>query len=162
MIGGDTAGKDHNLALIAAEAAWGHGADPAFLAHEGPIAAWARAVLEKHLPHKLLHAMVRRARVTLVKAKRPWAVVKGPATAVIATAARIGWAFIDAVTAYTDRGREVQLLKDSPAMVVRLVRESVKRWRWRKVHGGEVGGEQQEVVWQLVAEVIKSAVWLGG
>ena len=59
------------------------------------------------------------------RAKRQWAVVKGPAAAVCATLARIGWTMVDATTAYTDRQLEVSFLKDSPAMVERLIRESV-------------------------------------
>ena len=80
------------------------------------------------MPHKMLHSTIRRARKTLVKARRPWAVVKGLATAVTAMAARIGWTIVDVAAAFADMGREVQFLRDSPAMVVRLVRESVKRW----------------------------------
>ena len=156
VIGGGTAGKDHNLALIAAEASWGHRADPAFAAHEGPIVAWARAMWECWLPQKMMHCMVRRARVALVKARRPWSSVKGPGAAAVATAARIGWTVIDAATAYTDAGREVCFLRDSPAMVALLVQDSVRRWRWNRVCGSMAGEVQKEVVWQPVAQLLKS------
>ena len=151
LVGGAAAGKNPNLVLVAADAASGNAMDPAFAAHTDPVVHWASAVWEGWMPVEWLQRTLKNARVELTRAKRQWFVVKGPAAAVCATLARIGWTMVDATTAYTDRDLEVSFLKDSPAMVKRLVRESVRRWRWRAVgmaggggHGSTNGGTDLE------------------
>ena len=129
LVGGAAAGKDPNLVLVASDAATGKVMDPAFVAHTDPIVHWACAVWERWMPLEWLQSSLSKAKLDLTRAKKQWAVVKGPAAAVCATLARIGWTMVDVTTAYTDRNVEVSFLKDSPAMVKRLVQESVRRWR---------------------------------
>ena len=87
------------------------------------------------------------AKRTLTCAKRPWEAVKGPAAAMVATAARLGWTAIDELTLITDMGEEIVMSKDPPAMVKKKVHEAVRRWRWQmegvgrsRANGGGLGG----------------------
>ena len=162
IIGGSAAGKDPNMVLIAAGAKAGLASDPAFAAHVEPIGQWAEAVWHRSLPGMLLHASVAKVKQALLAAKRPWAVVKGPAAATVASAARIGWTMMDAVSAVTDTGRVVDFQLDSPAMIRKLVRESVKRWRWRVAEASfpslaASGG--RGAVWEPIQALIKSGKW---
>ena len=67
------------------------------------------------------------------KARNVWAQVKGPATAVVATAARISWTFTDAGSVMTDLGVVINLRVDPPRVVAEMVYEAVKRWRWKRI-----------------------------
>ena len=131
IIGGSAAGKDPNIVLIAECAQGGRAADPAYAVHVETIGQWAEALWSDTVPTKLLHYSVGKAKRALLAANRPWAVVRGPAAATVATAARIGWTIVDATSAVTDVGRQVWFKRDPPCMVKALVRESVDRWRWK-------------------------------
>jgi hypothetical protein len=63
----------------------------------------------------------------------PWALTYGPAAACVASAWRVGWRFLSAHDLVTDDGTQVDLRRDPPAFVVKLVRESVRRWRWKRI-----------------------------
>ena len=161
LIGGDAAGKDPNMVLTVADARLKHMVDPAFAAHTEVVGHWALAVWERWLPIEALHKSVVKARMELAKAKRHWSVVRGPASALVATLARVGWTLVDAVTAYTDLQEEVSFLRDSPAMVKMLMNQAVRRWRWR-VAGLEVrvgDGRGEGPLWQPVAELIAAGRW---
>ena len=69
----------------------------------------------------------------LARAQRPWAAVSGPATATVASMARLGWRFRDGITFITQRGVEVSLKRDAPARVAALVKEAVIEWRWKRL-----------------------------
>ena len=62
-----------------------------------------------------------------------WAHVKGPATAVVATTARIGWTFVDACSVTTALGATIDFMVDPPRVVVEMVFEAVKRWMWKHI-----------------------------
>ena len=94
---------------------------------------WASAVREGWLPRAALRAMMAAARLRLTRARNPWAVVRGPATALMATLGRLGWLVHDAFSATTDAGELIEFGLDSPAAVSIAVRRSVRRWRWRNV-----------------------------
>ena len=162
LVGGMTAGKDPNLVLIVADARMGDMADPAFAAHADPVVNWAEAVWEGRMALEWMQKTVARAKVELTKARRQWAVVKGPAAAVVATLARLGWTMIDAVKVYTDKREEVDFQQDPPARVKQLIHESVRRWRWRLA--GMVVGEGREgwtdgPVWKPLADLISKGRW---
>ena len=113
-------------------------ADPAFGAHEGPIGAWAEAVWRQLMDRGTLQILFAKARVKLCGKSRTWAAVNGPASAMLATASRLGWEAQDAYRMCDDLGRGISLLEDSPAAVKTYVRESVGRWRMRRL-GRTVG-----------------------
>ena len=62
-----------------------------------------------------------------------WRRVRGPAAAFVASAERLGWFVEDAFNLVTDLGVHLSLTVDSPAHVIELVHDSVRRWRWRKL-----------------------------
>ena len=163
FIGGAAKGKDPNLTLIAADAKMGDRADPAFTAHADVVVQWALAIWEGLLPLAMMQRSVLKAKADLVRAKRQWAVVKGPAAALIATVARVGWTVVDATLAYDDLGEEIAFTKDSPAAVKQKVHESVRRWRWRMagLAGKETAGGDvcEGPVWKPVADLLAKGRW---
>ena len=62
--------------------------------------------------------------------------VAGPASAVIATAGRLGWRFTSAVDIRADLGMHLNLLSDSPAYVAKEAQEAVRRWRTSRIAAG--------------------------
>ena len=162
IIGGSSAGKDPNMVLIAECAKVGWAADPAYTAHVEPIGQWAEAIWHNRLPTQLLDYSLGKAKRALLVAKRPWAVVRGPAAATAATAARIGWTIIDATMAVTDTGRQVFFRRDSPKMVKALVRQSVDRWRWKLAESQfpalrTMAGRGP--IWEPIAKLLKFGRW---
>ena len=126
-------GQDLDLALMMADASASGRADPAFDAHKVPIATWALAVWETWLPIPMLNQMMASAIPTLRNAKRVWAMVKGPAAAVVATAARIGWQILNATQIWTDVGHLLDLSLDPPKVIAEHVFKAVERWRWKRI-----------------------------
>ena len=62
-----------------------------------------------------------------------WALVSGPADAVVATAARLQWDFVDSSTVKCDDGAVLDLLLDPPIIVADAVKRAVRRWRTRNM-----------------------------
>ncbi len=124
-------GKDINLVLIMAD---GRGAgtkvDPAFAAHCDSICAWSEALWCGWAARRNMLTALNRAKLRLSKAVRPWSVVYGPAAAVVATAARLEWTFIDEATIRTHDDVTLRLDLESPRAVARYVKAAVERWRW--------------------------------
>ena len=87
-----------------------------------------------------------------------WAKVVGPATAFVATCARIGWEIYNATSVCTDVGRQLDLTLDPPAVIERHVREAVVRWRWKKIEAqfpelainGSGRGAIMQPIWSLL------------
>ena len=88
------------------------GADPAFDAHLMPIGDWATAVWEGWMPERAMERLTAAAKKKLKKAKRVWAVVKGPAAAMVASCQRLGWTVIGSTEICTDQGEALVLLLD--------------------------------------------------
>ena len=124
---------DLNLRFILAEVECRGKIDPAFPAHCGPIIAWATAVWERWLPLPALRALFNLGSKLLSVGSSPWPRVRGPGTAVAATASRLGWEITSPTSIRTHEGRELLLLRDSPAFVKSVVEEAVAHWRWRLV-----------------------------
>ena len=122
-----------DITLILADGSMRGKADPAFSAHEAPIAKWAEAVWEAWLPRPALDKLVAAALADLVDRPSPWARVRGPAAAFVASALRLGWQVLSCTEVRTDWGQHVDFTRDSPAMAQRFVQQSVWRWRWRRV-----------------------------
>ena len=74
-----------------------------------------------------------RARRRLTLAKSIWAATSGPASAFIASAARLGWQVFAFNHVADDQGNEFFLDRDPPALVKEAVVESVRRWQMRRV-----------------------------
>ncbi len=81
----------------------------------------------------MLQGSIAKAKLKTLAAARPWAVVTGPAAAVVTTAGRLGWRFVDATTIVTDEGATIDLDLDPPIVVKRQVVEAVRRWRSRRM-----------------------------
>ena len=133
QISAPTRGKLHEAVLHGAGAAGGH-VDPAYGAHSGPIGTWALAWWQGWRDSHELNESLGAATAKLLKAKTSvWRIVTGPAAAVVATAWRIGWVFLDARRIQTEQGRVLDLLLDSPAAVTAEVRRAVRRWTFGKL-----------------------------
>ena len=109
-----TAAKTSILAVMMADALANGRADPAFDAHKVPIATWALALWEAWLPTNVLEQRMDAAITTLNNAKTTRSEVKGPAAAMVATAAGIGWQTIISTTLITDLGDVLDLHLDPP------------------------------------------------
>ena len=163
LVGGAAMGKNPNMTLVCADAKLGDRADPAFAAHADVVVSWALAVWDGLLPIEVMQKSIRKAKVALVSAKRQWAVVKGPAAALVATVARLGWTVVDATLAFTDLKEEVSFTKDPPAAIKKMVFDAVRRWRWRVAgfagEEGSGGGRCEGPVWKPIADLIGRGRW---
>ena len=79
------------------------------------------------MPHDLLASAHNKAAEALQAAQFRWNAAKGPFTATILTAKRLGWSFVSAEILTTDDGETIDLTRDSPAYVRDQVRGSVRR-----------------------------------
>ena len=107
--------------------------DPAHAAHTMPIAQWATAWWEGWIPAGDLVRAHSQAVARLATAASVWACVAGPAAAVVATAARIGWHFVSAQSMQDDIGIVWDCTVDSPAAIRVAVLASVRRWRTERI-----------------------------
>ena len=100
----------------------------------------------------------RGARDVMGRAKRLWAVVKGPAAAAWASLHRIGWRFASPFEVISDLGIEHDLLHISPKRFQRRLHEGVNRWAWRKVlkQMGLNEGEAMAIGGRAVGEWIRN------
>ncbi len=126
-------GRDLDMALAMMEESGKQRLDPAFEACAAPLVRWAEAVWSDWIPAAAMEGGVAKAKTKLAAARRPWAAVTGPAGAVVATAARIGWKIDDAATMVTDEGVLLSLRVDPPAVIKKEVYAAVRRWRWARV-----------------------------
>jgi ribonuclease HI len=163
-------GQDLDLALTMADASASGRADPAFDAHKVPIATWALAIWESWLHRGMLERITNDAINMLRAAKNVWAKVKGPAAAMVATAARIGWQTLNATTLVTDLGEIVDMTVDPPKVVALQVFEAVKRWRWKRLEknhkrlaeGGTGRGPMMAPIWKLLRSKMQTDEWNAG
>ena len=133
-------------------------ADPAYEAHSQPIVTWAMATWEKWMPPNLMKDMVVSASRDLALAKRIWAGVKGPASALIASAARIGWRVLNSTMMITDEDKLLDMQLDPPKVIEQQVHEAVRRWRLKRIarRKPQIAGENGscdvalEPVWKLL------------
>ena len=145
-------GADLDLSLAVADGESMGAADPAFEAHVGVIHMWSLAVWEAWAPSKLLDTLVKGTISRLSKARSVWAVVRGPAAALVATVQRLGWTVGSATLLTDDKGRIIDLLKDSPAYVKGLAVDAVQRWRWSRI--------EKKLPWLAIGPRGAGAWWL--
>ncbi len=124
---------DLDLTLALVDGSMRGHAGPAFAAHEGPITKWAEAVWCHWLPLGALRSMCTSALQRLAVARCPWAVLHGLGLGFVASAQRLGWTVDSATSLTSDTGAQLDLVRDPPAMITSVVRESVWRWRWRRL-----------------------------
>ena len=80
-----------------------------------PIGDWATAVWESWMLERAIERPAAKAKQKLRKAKNPWAKVKGPAAAMVASCRRLGWTVVSSTELRTDQGETIDLHLDSPA-----------------------------------------------
>ena len=114
-------GGSLDITLLLADGGLRGRADPAFAAHIEPIYHWALAVWESWLLMRAMQRLLREAQTRLGAARNLCAVVRGPASAFVATAARLRWVVHDAVAVTTDSGVALAFSMDSPAFVKEAV-----------------------------------------
>ena len=107
--------------------------DPAFDAHTLPIQFYALAWWETWLEPDQLKQHFTTAWYKLAAAEWRWNQVTGPVTAVLATVHRLKWRFTSAQHLITDQNKALDLLRDSPAYIVKQIHASVRRWQLARV-----------------------------
>ena len=126
---------DVDIALVLADGGPAGHVDPAFAAHDAPICSWAAAVWNSWLPRLALARVCAAAAAWLADCPRPWARVRGHAAAFLSSVRRLGWVVKYFAEVVTDDATVILFTRGSPQVVRRAVWASVKRWRWRRVHG---------------------------
>ena len=154
-------GRDLDITLTLADDTDKQEADPAFNAHAAPITMWSEAVWKSWCPTAMLSLAFKRARLALSAARRPWAVVRGPAAATLASVERLGWIMPNVTTFVTDRGRVLDLNADPPIVVQREVHDAVSRWRWRRIEAAHPhlhsGGEGRGALLAPVQRLLRTS-----
>ena len=92
---------------------------------------WAQAVWNTWLPVHGLQTSIEYARERISKAVQPWAVVTGPAAALLCTLHRVGWTVVSATELCTDEGKSYDLSTSLP---------SLSTVPWRSLSGDGGGG----------------------
>ncbi len=163
-----SAGRSVDMVLALADDGSRQQLDPAFAAHLLPLGRWAEAVYSGWADARALDATIKRERIRLMRARRPWAAVKGPAAATLASAARLGWDVTDAAHFRTDLGRVLDLRRDPPCIIKQEVHEAVERWRWKRIcevsgcpGGDDVDGGREclDVFRRLLRPKARSSSW---
>ena len=111
--------------------------DPAFQAHSLPIVALANAWYDRWRSEEQLQLAHEQAMNSLQswhdrrrnQSTSAWTCARGPTTAAILPAGRLGWMFVDGSTIVTDDGHVLNLRYDPPAAVKNAVDKAVIRWR---------------------------------
>ena len=99
-----TRGQCLDMTLVLADGTVKGRADPAYDAHMMPLGQWAQAVWHEWLPLEALNKLTASAKriVRMLQPCEVWKQVKGQATAMVASAQRIGWSVCDASHLVTD------------------------------------------------------------
>ena len=127
-----TQGKQYDRSLYLHDVA-GSRLDPAFDAHALPLQFLALAWWEGWVNPQQLSSLFTQAWYRLAAQSWNWRGVTGPMSAALATAHRIEWRFTSPHTVLTDQDRQLDLLRDSPACIVKQIHASVRRWQFAKV-----------------------------
>ncbi len=127
-----TAGRSLTLDLVLE----GRGTDPAEKAICDPIVSWCVALWDSWLPRGVLLRTLGEAISRVQDHKSPWSVVRGPASALVATLSTIGWKCNNAFQWLTHRG-VINVVETPPRAVQQLAKEAVERWQWLQVQRSE-------------------------
>ena len=93
---------------------------------------WKAALLDRWVPRDWMLRTLSQAAREVAVAERPWDAVRGPASAMAASALRLGWALPDADHFITHRGRFCWSTIDMGELKV-LVGEAYEKWWWNQV-----------------------------
>ena len=112
----------------------GQGTDPVEKATCDPILTWCVALWDNWLPRGILLRTLSGAFRRVQAHASPWTGVRGPASAVVATLARIGWSCEGRSPHVwrTHRG-QINIIKTAPRAVEHLAMEAVERWQWQEI-----------------------------
>jgi hypothetical protein len=77
------------------------------------------------LPQEALRGLFAKATANLDGRASPWSMVRGPISASVATAQRLGWRFVSPTIVVDDLERRVDLTLDPPSLVRQQVRAAV-------------------------------------
>lgn len=113
-LSGQAMGVDRALRLAL------HKADPLKGFTEAPVLKWASAVFDGDVPREVLERAWRAASVRAVGLRSLWRGVRGPASGLLATLARIGWSWPEATVLRTRCGRLLRLTELPPKAVAKL------------------------------------------
>ena len=131
-IAAPTGGKNPDLILFSSDLHTGT-ADPAFMVHQLPVKHWALAWWEGWQSPPRLRAAFVAARAKLLRARgSPWQRATGATAGYILTLERLNWQ-PHAEYAVDDIGRTWCFISDPPAAIMIGVRDSVRRWRARRI-----------------------------
>ena len=123
--------------------------DPAWQIAVAPITAWAgevwRAVTETEGPHMTCPQLSRAHRAEEENAARKgkprtWRTSTGPVAACKLSLARLGWKMKNAFVLIDERGDEIVMTQNSPALVAELLKQGGQRQIERKL-ARKLGGE---------------------
>ena len=139
MVVSEAGGKNPDAILMVADSAGGT-IDPAYDAHTIICKHWALAWWEGWQAPQLLEASFNSAASRLRGAVRtPWDVVTGPVTGLVASLWRLRWCILSPSLMRDDLGNLVDFRHDPPAAIVGIVKDSVRRWQFRKVAANVAG-----------------------
>ena len=156
-----TAGRDLTVDL----ALLGPDVDPAYLCNREPILMWLRCCWDHVVPVQWTAIAFDMAKQEVWPASNPWSKVRGPAGAVVATLKRIGWE-PTSVTKWTDEtGTVIDLLKNSPLSIAKLIDRATKTSLWTEVAARHpslrslASGPLLEPLWKLMQVKGRDSQW---
>jgi hypothetical protein len=117
-----TSGKSLTLDLAVRD---GH-TDPAYELNKAPLVQWARGAWRQSVPLGWMYRAFSAAQRAAGATRHAWTAVIGPAGATLATLEKLGWTARNATQWQNPQG-EIDLCKDSPALVGRLADLSTAR-----------------------------------
>ena len=129
----EACGKNPDFVLHAVDAN-GSTVDPAFAAHVQPLRFWALAIWQSWVSKEQISRAFAAANAKLHRGKASlWSKVAGPASAVLASAWRMGWKFNCAFRVRDDRGELYDMRVDPPCRIIAAVVRSIRRWRTARI-----------------------------
>ena len=123
--------KGRSLTLDLALA--GTGTDPAYRAHMEPVQFLCQALWDDWVPRSCILRTLSGAAMRIEQLTNPWAGIKGPASAVVATIRRLGWEIArHKPTQWRTHVGDIDIDVLPPRAVCNIVKDAVELWLWRR------------------------------